>query len=775
MDLMSLVARLTLDKSNYDSGLNDASNGAKSFGDKLKSGLGTAAKVGTAALATVGTAATAATTALLNQAGEVAAYGDNIDKASQKLGISAEAYQEWDAVMQHSGSSVDGFSKGLMNISAALDELTGMPEVVIDSQKVEKTKTAFENASLAVEKSRITYDAAVKEYGKGSAQAEKALLSLQQAQNKAALAQSEYNSALEGTTPDLSKSTIAIMNLGVATKDSAGQMRNQEDVFADVITALQEIEDVNERTTIATTIFGKSAKELGPLLNTSAADTQAMKDRVHELGGVMSDEAVKAAAAYQDNLQDMNTAIDGVRRNIVSKFIPGLSDLMAAFTDILAGDDPGEALEKAIDSIVGAMNNTVGLIVRLGEKVVPALVQAIVAAAPGLLDGAAQIVLTLGQAIIENLPMLIEAGLQVIVTLANAIAESLPTMIPTIVDVIMQIVDTLTEPSTLSALLDAALAIIIALAQGLIGAQPKLIAKVPEIIMNLVTALIDSAPQILEAALQLMVTYANGVVANTKAVIDAIGKVWDSIVSSITGFIAGAVEWGANLLNTFTSGIVANINAVLKGISQMWDSIVKSITNFISGAVNWGKNLLDTFTSGIVSNISSVVGGIGQMWDSIVSGVTGFISGAWNWGKDLIDNFTEGIKAFISKPVDAIKGLADKIKSFLGFSEPEEGPLSNFHTYAPDMMELFAKGITDNRHLITDAISSAFNVGGQITHTAATGAMTGHEFTMPSFMPRVAPTQINLILDNTVIGRALLPYIRAEEMRVGIKLAGGVH
>ena len=93
MDLMALVARLSLDKTEYDKGLNDASGGAKTFGEKLQSGLGTAAKVGAVALTAVATATTAVTKAVIDGTGQVAAYGDNIDKASQKLGISAEAVE----------------------------------------------------------------------------------------------------------------------------------------------------------------------------------------------------------------------------------------------------------------------------------------------------------------------------------------------------------------------------------------------------------------------------------------------------------------------------------------------------------------------------------------------------------------------------------------------------------------------------------------------------------------------------------------------------------
>lgn len=590
MDLFSLMARLTLDKSNYDQGLDDAAGSAQSFGDKLKGGLATAAKVGVTAIAAVGTAATAATTALVKQAGEVASYGDNIDKASQKLGISAEAYQEWDAVLQHSGTSIGSMSIGMKTLASQ---------------------------------------------------------------------------AAEGSD--------AFTALGISQEKAASMSR--EDLFAQTITALQNVTDENKRAQLAQELFGRSAMELGPLLNTSAADTQAMRDRVHELGGVMSNEAVKAAAAYQDNLQDMNTAIDGLKRNIVSEFIPGLSSLMEAFTDILAGDDPGEALERGVDSIVGAMDNIVQKVVDIGQRVVPALVDAIVKAAPGLLDGAAQLVLTLGEAIIANLPELVRAGLEVIVTLANAIAAALPELIPTIVDVVLEIVDILTEPDTLSALIDAAIAIIIALAEGLIEAMPKLIEKAPEIVMNLVTAIIQNAPKLLEAAVQLMATFANG----------------------------------------------------------------------------------------IIDNISAVINAIGQMWTSLTDSIGNLISGAWNWGKDLINNFTEGIRNFINGPIDAVKGLAGRIKSFLGFSEPDEGPLSDFHTYAPDMIKLFAKGIEDNESIITDAISDVF------TLPNARGNAPAQQIVTPRAQPQ-RPIQIIFEIDGAQ--RWIYNAVKAERQRVGVTLSG---
>lgn len=77
---------------------------------------------------------------------------------------------------------------------------------------------------------------------------------------------------------------------------------------------------------------------------------------------------------------------------------------------------------------------------------------------------------------------------------------------------------------------------------------------------------------------------------------------------------------------------------------------------------------------------------------------------AMTWGKDLIDSFVNGIKSKITAVTDAVKGVANKVKDFLGFSEPKEGPLSNFHTYGPDMMDLYSQGIRGNAYKVVDAM-----------------------------------------------------------------------
>ena len=85
MDLFNLMAKITLDTSEYESGLEGAEKSATSFGQKITGGIGKAAKGGAIAVAAIGTAAAGASALFVKGVGNVAQYGDNIDKMSQKI------------------------------------------------------------------------------------------------------------------------------------------------------------------------------------------------------------------------------------------------------------------------------------------------------------------------------------------------------------------------------------------------------------------------------------------------------------------------------------------------------------------------------------------------------------------------------------------------------------------------------------------------------------------------------------------------------------------
>lgn len=572
MDVFDLFAKLSLDTSEYEKGLGDAEKKGSNFG----SGLLKATKIGAAAIATVGTAAIGAGAAIVGATNDVASYGDNIDKMSQKIGISAEAYQEWDAILQHCGASVDSLQPSMKTLAT-------------------------------------------------------------QAQ----------------------KGNDAFKKLGISEEQVA--KLSQEDLFAAVVAGLQNMEEGTERTAIASELLGRGATELGALFNTTAEETENMRQAVHELGGVMSNEAVADAAKYQDTLQDMQTAFDGLKRGMISDFMPVITDVMAGLTAIFSGDESGIAkLSEGISGFANKIIESLPEILNTGTEIVKTLLNVILENLPTLISAGMEVISELVTGIVDNLPEIIKTAIEIIKTIATGIIQALPDLIPACVDIILDIVDILID--NIDLLVDGAIAIVVGLAEGIIKALPRLLDRAPEIIEKLVQAIIRNVPKLLQAAFEIVTKLVSGIVQNLPKIIGAAGQIITSLVS---------------------------------GIGQLWSKVL-----------NIGKEIIDKVKEGLFSKIKD----------------------AANWGKDMLDNFVGGIKEKVNAVKDAVKGVGEKIKSFLGFSEPDEGPLSNFHTYAPDMMKLFAKGIADNENMLYNQIKDTFDFGDMMTADVNVNKVSGGAF-----------------------------------------------
>lgn len=137
-------------------------------------------------------------------------------------------------------------------------------------------------------------------------------------------------------------------------------------------------------------------------------------------------------------------------------------------------------------------------------------------------------------------------------------------------------------------------------------------------------------------------------------------------------------------------------------VIAIWDK-VKAVFAGVGGAAK------ELFTQTIPNAVRTAVDTLGSLPGK-----------ALQWGKDLIDNFISGIKSKLSALADSVKGVAQTVRDFIGFSEPKKGPLSNFHTYAPDMMSLFAGGIRDNLWKVQDQLNS---MGGNIQDAIPTPAV----------------------------------------------------
>ncbi len=133
------------------------------------------------------------------------------------------------------------------------------------------------------------------------------------------------------------KAADRFAKLGISMEDLNSMSR--EDVFAAVITGMQGMADSTDRAALANDLFGKSGQNLTPLFNETAESTQELMQAAEDLGFVMSNDAVKASATFNDSLDTLQRTFSGVKNNIMGELLPGFSEIMYGLSELLVGSD----------------------------------------------------------------------------------------------------------------------------------------------------------------------------------------------------------------------------------------------------------------------------------------------------------------------------------------------------------------------------------------------------------------------------------------------------
>ena len=204
----------------------------------------------------------------------------------------------------------------------------------------------------------------------------------------------------------------------------------------------------------------------------------------------------------------------------------------------------------------------------------------------------------------------------------------------------------------------------------------------------------------------------------------------------VTGTFADVLNWAGTSEDDFNAKLEAanstseRANIVMQelanqGLAQTGQAWIENNQDIV--AMNASTDKMDQAMARLGETLAPLAAGIKSLGadainflldqaENAVAFFKGLPGQAMTWGKDLIDSFVNGIKSKISAVPNAVKSVANKVKDFLGFSEPKEGPLSNFHTYGPDMMSLYGQGIRANAWRATDAVR---DVSDQIAGAAA--------------------------------------------------------
>lgn len=214
---------------------------------------------------------------------------------------------------------------------------------------------------------------------------------------------------------------------------------------------------------------------------------------------------------------------------------------------------------------------------------------------------------------------------------------------------------------------------------------PELTAAAGELFNQIVTTVVSLLPQLTPVAVQAITTIVEGLVSNLPLILDAAVSLIFALVDGIADALPVLVEQAPVI------------------IVQLVDGLLRAVPRLIST----GANLVGALVEGIISFAGGITEAALQIQINIANAFNSIVTGAKQWGKDMIVNFANGIAERAQAVFDNVLELARGVTRLLHFTEPDEGPLANFHTWAPDMMKLYAKGIRQNAFRVQDAAEAA--------------------------------------------------------------------
>ena len=450
----------------------------KKLGESMASSIGVALANGAVA---IGSAVSKIVGSVIDSATKVSEYGDHIDKMSQKIGISAEAYQKWDYVMQRAGTDVDSLKMGMKALNAA----------------AQSGSDAFQKLGLSQQEiANMSQEQLLEE-------TIKRLASMEEGSERAALATQLLGRAGMDLGPLLNSGTEAIEEQ-MKMAEEYGMVMSDEAIAASAVFQ-------DSLTTLKGTIEGMKNSVYAEFLPSMTQVTDGL------------------AMVFAGNEEGIELVKEGLQ-GFIDKFgelLPAVLDVGGEILITLAGAII-EHLPDLIESAVGIVNQ---------------LVQTIQDNLPQIIDASIRIIMTLVSGLLNSMPQIISAAIQLMIGLASGIIQGIPQIVAQIPQVISSMINAL--KSAICQFVQIGVDIMKGLAQGIMNGVSSVVNAISDGIGRAIQKgkefLGIASPSKLfrdEFGKNMMLGMALGIEANSKAVEDALNDVSHSAVASLHHDIA---------------------------------------------------------------------------------------------------------------------------------------------------------------------------------------------------------------------------------------------
>lgn len=670
MDVFDLFAKLGLDSSEYESGLDRARGLASSVGGAISAGVTAVAGVTTAAVGL----ATRGVVNLTTQSVQAYAdyeqlvgginklYGDasdtmlaNAQQAYMTAGMDANTYMQ----------TVTGFSASLLNsLGGDAEQAAAIADMamrdIADNANTFGTMTAEELSSVYTALAKGNYTL-LDNLNLGYAGSQAGMIALI---NDAGIFEEEIDS-LDNVTFDQMIQAIhnvqTELNITGTTANEAastisGSIGMMQGAWQNLLIGFSD-----ENADMGSLIDNVVSSVVQVVENVTPVAEQAMSGIANLIDQV--------APILSERLPSMITTVLPSLLSAITSIISAVASALPEIAGVLLPQ-----ISNVIQQTLPAVLSLVPQFIRIGGEIISAVIQGLVSNAGEITQAGLDVLQTLIDGFAEatsgeGIAQLVDTTMQIIEMIGTFLVENAPTLITAAVQLITELATLLTDPSNLQMLIDLSLQLVLAVADGLVQSAPMLGNAVVAVIGNLLIALWNELPNILST----------------------IGQLLGEVAMLVIGLIGG-------LMGQSYDEVIGNVSIIFETVSQ-------SLSDAWNGLVEWVGNVASTI-SGMwldvgtlfLDGIASVGEAISGWWEALQEFGSNLASAALGWASDMIDSFVSGVLNGIGAVSDAVGSVADTVAGFIGFSEPEDprSALHNFHTFAPDMIDLWNETLEDS-------------------------------------------------------------------------------
>lgn len=544
------------------------------------------------------------------------------------------------------------------------------------------------------------------------------------------------------------KAAAQMEALGLSVYDSEGNMRSMNDILGDLNKSMDGMTSA-EKSNIISTIFNKTdLSSVNALLANTGETWDSLQKSITDSGGA----AQQMADTQLDNLQGqitiLKSALEGLAISFGELLMPTIKQIVGwvqKFVDWLNGMNDGT---KKVIMTVALLAAALGPVLIVIGKVISAVgtIMTVVPKIAGVINTVKGAFAALNTTMLANPITLIIAAIaalvtafiylwnncdgfrqfwidlwenvkQTAVTVWNAIKEffaqvweAIKTIFSTVFEVIKTLVTTYFNlyKTIIQTVFNTVKTVITTIWESIKG----VFTTVFNVIKTLVTTYFNIYKTIIQTVLTIIQMVITTVWNTIKTVITTVlnaiktifSTIWNAIktiISAVVGAIKGLITGNFTAVK---NSITTIMNTIKSTISTIWNTI-KSTISTVLGAI---KGAVTSVFSGIVNAVKSamvnVLNAVKSGFANVKNHITGLASQAFTWGRDLVMGIVNGIRSCIGAVADAASSIASKIRSFLHFSVPDEGPLTDYESWMPDFMDGLAKGIEKSRGMIQKAV-----------------------------------------------------------------------